>query len=320
MDQIDLTGKLIVEKASERLDQALARTFPDYSRSRLQQWIKAGYVQIAEKIVTDNRQKVYGGEAVAINAHMQSEVHWRAQEIPLDIVFEDEEILVINKPADLVVHPAAGNYDGTLVNGLLHYLPELEAIPRAGVVHRLDKDTSGLMVVAKTLSAQNWLVNELKSHSVERQYECLVYGHIIAGATIDQPIGRNPRNRLQMAVVANGKASVTHFRVAEKFIDFSLLDVFLETGRTHQIRVHMSYNKHPIVGDPVYGKGVRLPKGCSDALKDALHSFKRQALHAKRLSLVHPSSKKSTQWQVERPHDFQHLMDILHQEGSQDVG
>ena len=317
MDQIDLTGTLIVEKVSERLDQALARTFPDYSRSRLQQWIKAGYVLINGEQVLDNRLKVRGGESIAIQALMQSEVSWVAQEMPLDIIFEDDEILILNKPADLVVHPAAGNYDNTLVNGLLHYLPALEAIPRAGIVHRLDRDTTGLMVVAKTLSAQSWLVKELKNHDVERQYECLVYGHLIAGKTIDQPIGRNPRNRLQMAVVANGKEAITHFKIQQRYTDFSLLDVFLETGRTHQIRVHMNYAKHPIVGDPLYGSRLRLPKGCSEELKETLQSFKRQALHAKRLSLRHPVTKQAIEWQVDRPDDFQQLVDMVNQDVSQ---
>ena len=317
MDQIDLTATLIVEKASERLDQAMARTFPEYSRSRLQQWIKAGYVRINAQQVLDKRLKVRGGESVRVQAQMQSEVSWIAQEIPLAIIYEDEDILVLNKPANLVVHPAAGNYDNTLVNGLLHYMPELEAIPRAGIVHRLDKDTTGLMVVAKTLLAQNWLVKELKNHDVERQYECLVYGHLIAGKTIEQPIGRNPRNRLQMAVVANGKEAVTHVKVQKKFTDFSLLDVFLETGRTHQIRVHMNYAKHPIVGDPMYGSRLRLPKGCSAELKQILQLFKRQALHAKRLSLRHPSSKRQIEWQVERPNDFQHLIDTIKRDESQ---
>lgn len=319
MDKIDLKGQITVSKHSERLDQALARTFPDYSRSRLQQWIKAGYVTISGDVVTDNRFKVTGGEEVSVLAQMQSEVNWVPQPMDLNIVHEDEEIIVVNKPAGLVVHPAAGNYDNTLVNGLLHYSPALEAIPRAGVVHRLDKDTTGLMVVAKTLQAQNWLVNQLKKHQVERQYECLIYGQLISGGTIEQPIGRNPRNRLQMAVIASGKEAVTHYRVNQKYADFSLLDVFLQTGRTHQIRVHMNYIKHPIVGDPVYGSRLRLPRGCTDTLKIALQTFNRQALHAKRLTLTHPGHKHSVQWQVERPADFNGLVEALNGEQDQSV-
>ena len=319
MDQIDLKGRLIVSKPSERLDQALARTFPDYSRSRLQQWLKAGYVSLNGDCVTDNRRKVTGGEEVIIKAQMQTEVSWFAQPMELNIIYEDEDILVVNKPAGLVVHPAAGNYDNTLVNGLLHYLPSLEAIPRAGVVHRLDKDTTGLMVVAKTLQSQTWLVNELKCHNVERQYECLIYGQLIAGGTIEQPIGRNPRNRLQMAVVANGKEAITHYRVNQKYADFSLVDVFLETGRTHQIRVHMNYIKHPIVGDPLYGSRLRIPKGCSEELKETMRRFNRQALHAKSLTLTHPRHKDTVQWQAERPTDFNQFLDLLNKEESQIV-
>ena len=319
MDQIDLIGKISVKKPNERLDQALARTFPDYSRSRLQQWIKSGYVLIEGINVTDTRHKVSGGESVAIKAQMQSEVNWIAQDIPLDIVHEDQDVLVINKPANLVVHPAAGNYDGTLVNGLLYYLPELEAIPRAGIVHRLDKDTTGLMVVAKNLAAQAWLVNQLKDHDVERQYECLVYGELISGSTVEQPIGRNPRNRLQMAVVVNGKPATTHYRIQKKYTDFSLLDVFLETGRTHQIRVHMNYIKHPIVGDELYSNRIRIPRGCSDELKLALRQFNRQALHARKLSFIHPRTKETLTLQADRPSDFQDLMRLLDKEESQIV-
>ena len=250
---------------------------------------------------------------------MQTEVSWVAQPMQLNIIYEDDDILVINKPAGLVVHPAAGNYDNTLVNGLLHYLPALEAIPRAGVVHRLDKDTTGLMVVAKTLQSQTWLVNELKLHNVERQYECLIYGQLISGGTIEQPIGRNPRNRLQMAVVANGKEAVTHYRVNQKYADFTLVDVFLETGRTHQIRVHMNYIKHPIVGDPLYGSRLRIPKGCSEELKETMRRFNRQALHAKCLTLTHPGHKETIQWQAERPEDFTQLVELLNREESQIV-
>ncbi len=318
MEEIDLSAVIEAIKPSERLDQSLARIFPDYSRSRLQQWIKSGFVTIDGLPVVDTRYKVTGGESVLIQAKLQSEVSWAPQPIELDIVYEDDELIVINKSANLVVHPAAGNYDGTLVNGLLHYLPELEAIPRAGVVHRLDKDTTGLMVVAKTLAAQNWLVNELKDHRVERQYECLVYGHLIAGATISKPIARNPRNRLQMAVVASGKPATTHYRVQKRYADFSLLDVFLETGRTHQIRVHMNSIKHPIVGDPLYGSRLRVPKGASDNLKVELSRFKRQALHAKRLSLVHPGNKNPIEWQVSRPNDFEQLLNVLNAEEGQD--
>jgi 23S rRNA pseudouridine1911/1915/1917 synthase len=317
INDINLNTTLTTESASERLDVALARSFPDYSRSRLQQWVKAGYVQVNDQVIKDIRSKVIGGEQVIINATLEAETDWSPEAMPIDVIYEDNDIMVINKAADVVVHPAAGNYQGTLVNGLLHLRPELETIPRAGIVHRLDKDTTGLMVVAKTLAAHHALVDQLKDHSVARHYECLVYGQIISGGTVAQPIGRNPRNRKTMAVVASGKEAVTHYRVKQRYRDFTLLDVSLETGRTHQIRVHMSYLKHPLVGDSTYGGRLRLPKASSEALISELSGFKRQALHARELGLNHPVSGKFMSWQVDRPADFQQLVDCLEGEANQ---
>ena len=320
MTRINLEATLTIQKSRERLDQALARAFSDYSRSRLQKWIADGYVKVNGVIITEQRYKVSGGETVVIAAETQSETDWTPEQISLDIIHEDEHILVINKPANMVVHPAAGNYDGTLVNGLLFHRPELSEIPRAGIVHRLDKDTTGLMVVAKTLVAHAKLVDDLKEHLVGRHYECLVYGHMIAGGTVDEPIGRNPRNRKSMAVVANGKPSVTYYRIARKYKDFTLLDISLETGRTHQIRVHMSHLKYPLVGDPVYSPRIRFPAGCSDEFKKELSHFKRQALHARQLSLSHPVTGNALTWQADRPDDFEQLIARLEQEPSQNVG
>jgi len=319
MNKVQLQAKLELESATERLDQAMARSFSEYSRSRLQKWLKSGFVTLDGVVVTSPKQKVFGGEDCVVNGELAVENKWHAEAIPIDIVYEDESILVVNKPANMVVHPAAGNYQGTLVNGLLHHLPELELIPRAGIVHRLDKDTTGLLVVAKTLIAHAHLVEQLKQRTVGRHYVCLVYGPIISGATVDQPIARHPINRKLMAVVANGRTAITHYRVNKKFRDFTLLDVKLETGRTHQIRVHMSWLKHPLVGDPQYLGRFRKPKGCSERLEGALKAFNRQALHARTLELTHPVSGALMSWQVELPEDFQNLISIVEQESVNDL-
>ncbi len=299
------------ECLGKRLDQALAEMFPDYSRSRIKEWILAGNVQVDNKVVTKAREKVFGGEQVNIDAEIEAEVRFEPQDIPLNIVYEDNDILVINKPADLVVHPGAGNPDGTVLNALLHHCPELEIVPRAGIVHRLDKDTTGLMVVAKTIAAQTNLVEALQAREITREYEAVANGIMTAGGSVDEPIGRHSTKRTHMAVTISGRPSVTHYRVMEKFRLHTRLRLRLETGRTHQIRVHMAHIAHPLVGDPLYGGRPRPPKNATPELLQYLRSFKRQALHAAMLSLYHPITGELMTWHAELPDDFVQLVDLL---------
>jgi len=298
------------EWAGERVDQALAKLFPDYSRSRLQTWLKDGQILVNGQ-VKRAKDKVLGGEQVKLQVILSSENAWEAEAIPLNIIYEDEHLLIINKPANMVVHPAAGNFSGTMLNALLHHAPELEAIPRAGIVHRLDKETSGLLVVARTLIAQKLLVEQLQARSFLREYDAFVTGLIIAGSTIDEPIGRHPVNRKRMAVNEKGKPAITHYRVSERFRSFTKLIVKLETGRTHQIRVHMAHIGHPLLGDPVYGGRFQLPAGCDDAFEQVLRKFRRQALHARHLGLIHPATNEFIEWDVEMPQDMITLQDAL---------
>jgi 23S rRNA pseudouridine1911/1915/1917 synthase len=309
-ERIHLTGQIPEALAGRRLDQALAELFPSYSRSRLQQWIKAGEVLLNQQPVIA-RYRVAGGEHVEIDAQLQLETEARPQAIGLDVRFQDEHLLVLNKAAGLVVHPAAGNPDGTLQNALLHYDPQLAALPRAGIVHRLDKDTSGLMVVARSLGAHRSLVAQLQARTVQREYLALVQSVLAAGGTVDAPIGRHPRDRLRMAVVESGKPAVTHYRVVERFAAHTLLRASLETGRTHQIRVHMAHIRCPLVGDPLYGGRQKLPRGASAQLRQALSAFRRQALHAARLQLLHPATGETVSWEAELPNDFSSLIDVL---------
>ena len=294
----------------QRLDQALAQLFPDYSRSRLQQWVKAGRVSRNGEPVR-NKDKVQAGDWILLDAEEEPVTTAVAQAIPLTIVFEDEDILVINKPAGLVVHPAAGNPDGTLQNALLHHAPALDRLPRAGIVHRLDKDTSGLLVVAKSLKAHKYLIEQLQAREIEREYRTIVQGVPIAGGSVDAPIGRHPTQRTKMAVVVNGKPAQTDYRVLERFRQHSLLAVKLHSGRTHQIRVHMAYIHFPVLGDPVYGGRLRIPAGSSPAFIDALRQFKRQALHACRLALAHPVTGDWLEWEAPMPDDMLALIDAL---------
>ena len=309
-EQIHLTTRIPDADAGRRLDQVLAELFPDFSRSRLQQWVKAGEVLLNGRAVAA-RYKVAGGETVIIGAALPGDSTVGPQDIPLDIRYQDDQLLVINKPAGLVVHPAAGNPDGTLQNALLHYDPGLASLPRAGIVHRLDKDTSGLMVVARSLAAHKSLVEQLQARSVHREYLALVQGQVTAGGSVDAPVGRHPRDRLRMAVVPSGKPALTHYRVLERFPAHTLLLVRLETGRTHQIRVHMASIHHPLVGDPLYGGRARVPRGASDGLRDALSDFRRQALHARRLELRHPATGEAVALVAEMPADFAGLLDAL---------
>ncbi|HFD79097.1 MAG TPA: 23S rRNA pseudouridine(1911/1915/1917) synthase RluD [Gammaproteobacteria bacterium] len=307
---IYLKGRTPAVAAGRRFDRTLAELFPEYSRSRLQQWIRSGQALLdGRQVAPDHR--LLGGEEVEIRAELQDATEVVAQDIPLEIRYQDEDILVINKPAGLVVHPAAGNADGTLQNALLHHDPRLSALPRAGIVHRLDKDTSGLMVVARSLVAHRSLVEQLQQRSVHREYLALVQGEVTGGGCVEAPIGRHPRDRLRMAVVESGKEALTHYRVIERFSAHTLLQVRLETGRTHQIRVHMAYIHHPLVGDPRYGGRLRLPPAAGEKLREALCAFRRQALHAQRLELLHPASGEAFSVEAGPPADFRHLLDCL---------
>nr|WP_299246136.1 23S rRNA pseudouridine(1911/1915/1917) synthase RluD [uncultured Halomonas sp.] len=293
-----------------RLDQAAAELFPDFSRERLKHWIKQGEL-VLDGAHAKPKDKVYGGEQLSLQAVLEEETRWVAQAIALDIVFEDEDVLVINKPPGLVVHPAAGNPDGTLLNAVLYHCPALAAIPRAGIVHRLDKDTSGLMVVAKTLPAQTSLVEQLQARSVSREYDAVVIGVMTAGGTVDAPIGRHPKDRKRQAVTASGKPAVTHYRVAERFRGHTHVRCKLETGRTHQIRVHMAYKRFPLIGDALYSGRFKLPAGASDTLKEILREFPRQALHARKLAFIHPRNGKSMAFHAQLPDDLLMLLDYL---------
>lgn len=302
-----------------RLDQALAELVPEYSRSRLQQWIRGGQVTLDNRI-PKTREIVQGGEQVQIDAELAAESACQPQAIPLAIVYEDDDLLVINKPPGLVVHPAAGNPDSTLQNALLHHDPALAALPRAGIVHRLDKDTSGLMMVARNLTAHSRLVAALQARDVHREYLALVNTVLTAGGEVEAPIGRHPVDRKRMAVVAGGKPALTHYRVVERYRAHTLVRLRLDTGRTHQIRVHMAHIHCPVVGDPVYGGRLRLPRGAGEALKTALQNFRRQALHAQRLALQHPGSGEAVSWEAPVPPDMEELIGILRRDAEQGTG
>jgi len=302
------------ELAGQRLDRVLAELFPEYSRTRLQQWLKAGHLHV-DGMSPAPRTPVGGGEVVMLDPGIAQAVdptqEARAEDVPFEIVYEDEALIVVNKPAGLVVHPAAGHRGGTLQNGLLHHDPALAAVPRAGIVHRLDKDTTGLMVVARNLTAHNRLVTQLHDRGVLREYRAVVNGVPIAGDTIEAPLGRHPRDRQRQSVVRDGKTAVTHYRVEEKFRAHAHLRVRLDTGRTHQIRVHMAHVGMAIVGDPMYGGRQRLPKQPSAALRQAFAEMKRQALHAARLEFSHPDSGEWMSWETEPPADFRALLEAL---------
>ncbi len=317
-EQISLKATIPETLPSKRLDQVLAELFPDYSRSRLQKWLKDGQITLNGEHARA-REKVYGGEEVRVEAQLKEEGDWQAEAIPLNIVFEDEHILLINKPAGLVVHPAAGNPGGTMLNALLHHAPELAQIPRAGIVHRLDKDTTGLLVVARTLPAQKYLVEQLQARAFLREYLAVVNGSLVSGGHVDAPIGRHPIQRKRMAVVetGSGKEAITHYRIEERFQHHNLLKLRLETGRTHQIRVHMAHIQHSLLGDPVYGGRLKLPQKCSDRLAQTLRQFRRQALHAARLGLEHPATGEQMEWEAPMPTDMQRLLSVLREDTAQ---
>ena len=296
--------------AGQRLDQALAALFGDYSRNRLQAWTREGRVLVNGATLRP-RDRVAEGDRIALRAVSEVQVTCEAQAIPLDILYEDADLLVLDKPAGLVVHPAAGNPDRTLQNALLHHDPAAAELPRAGIVHRLDKDTTGLMVVARNPGAHKRLVDAMAARAITREYRALVVGRLQAGATVDLPIGRHPTQRTRMAVNPLGKPSVTHYRVLEGFRRHTLLKVMLDTGRTHQIRVHMAHLRHPVFGDPVYGGRLSLPPGADESLKAVLRGFRRQALHAKRLVLTHPSTGRQMRFSCPIPDDMRALLEAL---------
>lgn len=294
-----------------RLDQALAQLFPQYSRSRLQQWVKGGFV-LVDQAKLRAKDKVHSGQQIVVEVQETVQGEWQAEAIPLDVLYEDAQLIVINKPVGLVVHPAVGNQSGTLLNALLHHAPELEKVPRAGIVHRLDKDTSGVLVIARDVTAHKYLVEQLQARAFEREYAAVVNGVLTAGGTIETRIGRHPLQRKKMAVVTSGgKPAITHYRVEQRYRAHTLVKVNLETGRTHQIRVHMTHIHHPLVGDQVYGGRLKLPAGCSEALTEMLRRFKRQALHARSLGLQHPKTGESISWQAPIPEDMQNLIKVL---------
>ncbi len=307
-----LTAKIPEEMAGMRLDQCLAEMFPDYSRSKLQIWIKAGRVTVNQQSLKA-KDKVDGGELVVLDAEAEEVLEYEAENIPLEIVFEDESFLIVNKPAGLVVHPAVGHWDGTLVNALLNHAPTLKTLPRAGIVHRLDKDTSGLLMVAKTLKSHNSLSTQLQERSITREYLALVKGWMTAGGTVDEPLGRHPADRKKHTVRDDGKHAVTHYRLEQRLKKNTLLRVNLETGRTHQIRVHMAYIGYPLVGDPVYGGRFQMPANCSEELELVLRNFKRQALHATRLGLQHPETDEYCEWELAMPDDMVELIKAIEQ-------
>jgi 23S rRNA pseudouridine1911/1915/1917 synthase len=294
----------------QRIDSAMAQMLPDYSRSKITTWVRSGGALINGKTFKP-KEKILGGEIVTLNIKAEKTNDWKAEDIPLDIVFEDDDIIVVNKPVGLVTHPGAGNWTGTLANALLHYDPSLANLDRAGIVHRLDKNTSGLMVVARSELAQKNLVEQLQTHAVSREYSAIVYGHMISGGTVDEPIGRDPKDRIRQAVVEDGKDAVTHYRVIDRFAHHTHVKAILETGRTHQIRVHLSYIGHPLIADPMYGGKIRFPKKADDHLKNALKKFNRQALHAKKLTLTHPITLEQMSWKAPLPQDLKDLLKVL---------
>jgi 23S rRNA pseudouridine1911/1915/1917 synthase len=298
------------ELAGMRVDQVLAEMFAEYSRSKLQSWIKSGRVLVNGEAIRP-KERLEGGESIEIDAEPEVVIHCEAENIPLDIVYEDDAILIINKPAGLVVHPGVGNWQGTLQNALLNHQPNLATLPRAGIVHRIDKDTSGLLMIAKTLAAHNSLIEQLQDRSIHREYTAVTKGRMISGGTIDEPIGRHPTERKMFAVRESGKEAVTHYRVLERFTRHTLIQVKLETGRTHQIRVHMAHVRFPLVGDPMYGGRFQMPADCSEGLKEALKTFKRQALHAGKLGLEHPLDHEYYEWEQPLPEDMLNLINAL---------
>jgi 23S rRNA pseudouridine1911/1915/1917 synthase len=306
-----LTEIVPLELAGLRLDQVLAELFSDYSRSKLQTWIKAGRVEVNHSVTLSPKAKLDGGEDITLEAEAEKVIESAPESIPLDIVFEDDSLLIVNKPAGLVVHPAVGNWNGTLLNALLNHDANLETLPRAGIVHRIDKETSGLLMVAKTLQAHNSLTQQLQEREITREYLAVTRGRMTAGGSVDEPIGRHPTDRKRYTVRESGKFAVTHYRVVQRFTQYTLVQLKLETGRTHQIRVHMAHIRYPLFGDPVYGGRFQMPANCSPELEKELRSFKRQALHAAKLGLQHPVTDEYIEWEQPLPDDMIRLINAL---------
>jgi 23S rRNA pseudouridine1911/1915/1917 synthase len=293
-----------------RLDSAISEMLPDYSRSKITAWIKSGDALINNEVFKP-KEKAAGSETVSLTLNLKQNNDWIAEKIPLNVVYEDEDIIVINKQFGLVTHPGAGNWTGTLANALLYYDSTLSKLDRVGIVHRLDKNTSGLMVIARNEKSQKYLVEQLQSHLVDREYSAIVYGHMIAGGTVNEPLGRDSKDRIKQAISASGKEAITHYRTINRFNSHTHVKAILETGRTHQIRVHLSHVGHSLVGDPMYGGRVRFPKKASEELKEALLNFKRQALHSKKLTLTHPISGEIMSWKSPLPDDMLKLLEVL---------
>ena len=294
----------------KRLDLALSKLFPEHSRSRIQSWIKAGEVEVNNSKYKQ-RNVVNSGDIITINTTLKSIDKHQAEHIGLDVIHEDKAIIILNKPAGLVVHPGAGNQKHTLVNALLHFDEKLDVLPRAGIIHRLDKDTTGIMIIARTIESYTYLVNELQERNIKRNYKAIICGQLVAGGVIENKIGRHPVHRTKMAVTDKGKLATTHYRIIKKFQHYTYLDIQLGTGRTHQIRVHMNNEKHPIIGDPLYGKNTFIKKGIDASLREFIKNFKRQALHAYNIEFTHPVSKKIISLNAELPDDMNNLIKIL---------
>lgn len=301
------------ELSGLRLDQALAQLFPEYSRSRLSQWVKDGRVLVDGRPARP-RDAVMGGQKIRLQIPEEPLSQMAPQALPLEIVYEDAALIVVDKPVGMVVHPGAGNPDGTLQNALLHHAPELAQVPRAGLVHRIDKDTSGLLVVARTLEAHTALVAALQAREFQRGYLAVCIGVMTGGGTVDAPIKRHPTERVRMSVREGGRDSVTHYRVLKRFRSHTYMSVELETGRTHQIRVHLAHIKYPLVGDQLYGRRLGPPRNASPHLQEVLRSFRRQALHAAKLGLTHPTTGEAMLWEVPPPDDFQQLLAALEED------
>lgn len=313
MDNLTLTAQIDTEYQGQRLDAVLPKLFPAYSRAKLQQCLQEGQITVAGQTHVPGKTKVQGGEEVTLIAPSVKELHWQPQDLPLDIIYEDDVLLIINKPAGLVTHPAPGNPDNTLINAVLHHCPANQSLPRGGIVHRLDKDTTGLLLVAKTEASLRYFVELLKTREISREYRALVRGEMISGGTVDAPIGRHPKDRLRQAVITHGKPATTHYRILQRFRGFTLLQLHLESGRTHQIRVHMSHLGFPVVGDQLYAGRLHCPVHTALEVKQALQQFKRQALHAYCLSFIHPVSLEKHSFSTPLPLDFRHLLTLLEQ-------
>jgi 23S rRNA pseudouridine1911/1915/1917 synthase len=309
-DRFVMSARADPAHAGRRLDQVAAMLFPDFSRGRLQKWIRSGELTVDGR-ARKTTHRLDGSELLSLDAEIEAAGAVVPQDIPLEIIHADDDLLLVNKPAGLVVHPAAGNPDGTLQNALLYHDERLDALPRSGIVHRLDKDTSGIMVVARTLRAHTRLVEQLQSRTMSRVYRALATGQVVAGGSVDAPIGRHPRNRKKMAVVSSGRAAVSHYRVLQSLGDITYLEVSLETGRTHQIRVHMAHIGHSLVGDPVYGRPMKTGPGMEAVTIEAIRAFPRQALHACTLTLLHPATSEKVSFRAPLPGDFTSLLAVL---------